>query len=242
MPEEAARETAVPEEPGSAPPCPETRPRASPTKRANHASCSIRASTLSSRAHEWTSRSIGSSGFGLFDAGTGGGCHAEREELQLELIVGVAPMENPWGPQTQSRLRLSPRDLLRQCPTVLQSQLYFLLRRVLGLFQSNERASAEVELEVAVLRHQVAVLLRQVKRPVYRKSDRVFLAAVSRLLPREAWHSFMVRPETLLRWHRQLVKRKWTRPHRPPGRPGIEPESVLDARSGLKVGLEGYPA
>lgn len=60
---------------------------------------------------------------------------------------------------------------------------------------------------------------------MYRKSNRVFLAAVSRLLPREAWHSFMVRPETLLRWHRQLVKRKWTRPHRPPGRPGIEPET-----------------
>ncbi|MDP9342128.1 MAG: integrase core domain-containing protein [Actinomycetota bacterium] len=46
----------------------------------------------------------------------------------------------------------------------------------------------------------------------------------SRLLPRGLWHSFIVRPETLLRWHRKLVARKWTRSHRPPGRPALDPE------------------
>jgi transposase InsO family protein len=93
------------------------------------------------------------------------------------------------------------------------------------LFRSEERATADAELEIAVLRHQIAVLRRQVKRPVYRSSDRAFLAAASRLLPREAWRSFLVRPETLLRWHRQLVARKWTRAHRPPGRPAIDSET-----------------
>ena len=72
--------------------------------------------------------------------------------------------------------------------------------------------------------HQVAILRRQVKRPVYRASDRAFLAAVSRTLRREAWDAFLVRPETLLRWHRRLVARKWTAPHRPPGRPALDPE------------------
>ena len=64
----------------------------------------------------------------------------------------------------------------------------------------------------------------QVKRPVYRRRDRALLAAASRILPRERWGAFLVRPETLLRWHRSLVARKWTRPHRLPGRPAIDPE------------------
>ena len=50
------------------------------------------------------------------------------------------------------------------------------------------------------------------------------MAAASRVLSRERWRSFLVRPETVLRWHRQLVARKWTRPHRPPGRPALGPE------------------
>src|SRR3990170_8905428 len=98
---------------------------------------------------------------------------------------------------------------------MIRSILYLFLRRVLRLFRFDKRIAAEAELEIAVLRHQVAILRRQVKRPVYRASDKAFLAAASRLLPREAWGAFLVRPETLLRWHRQLVARKWTRPHRP---------------------------
>ncbi|MDP9343172.1 MAG: integrase core domain-containing protein [Actinomycetota bacterium] len=65
---------------------------------------------------------------------------------------------------------------------------------------------------------------RQVKRPIYRASDKAFLAAASRMLRREAWGAFLVRPETLLGWHRRLVARKWTKPHRPPGRPALDPE------------------
>ena len=100
------------------------------------------------------------------------------------------------------------------------SLLYLLLRRVLGLFRSPGRALQEAELEATVLRHQLAVLRRQVKRPVYRTSDRWPRRAGSF----QAWRSFLVRPETLIRWHRQFIARKWTKPYRRPGRPSLDPE------------------
>jgi putative transposase len=108
--------------------------------------------------------------------------------------------------------------------TVLSSLLYLLLRRLLGMLSSKDRAAEQVRLENLVLRHQVMILRRQVKRPVYRMGDRALLAAASRVLPRERWSVFLVRPETIMRWHRRLVARKWTRPHRRPGRPALDPE------------------
>jgi len=77
------------------------------------------------------------------------------------------------------------------------------------------------ELEIVVLRHELAILRRQVGRPELRPADRTFLAAASRLVPRQRWSSFLVTPETLLRWHRQLVARRWTYSRRRPGRPRI---------------------
>jgi putative transposase len=66
-----------------------------------------------------------------------------------------------------------------------------------------------------VLRHQLEVLRRQVKRPEFRPADRAVLAALSGALPRWRWSSFLVTPDTILRWHRRLVTRKWT--HASPG-------------------------
>jgi putative transposase len=107
---------------------------------------------------------------------------------------------------------------------MLASLLYVVLRRLLTLVSREHRSEDAAQIEILVLRHQLQVLRRQVKRPVYRHWDRALLAAASRILPRKRWGAFLVRPETLLRWHRSLVARKWTRPHRPPGRPAIDPE------------------
>jgi putative transposase len=124
---------------------------------------------------------------------------------------------------------------------VIRSLLYLFFRRLLGLFRSSESTVAEADLEIVVLRHQLAILRRQVKRPVYRKTDRAFLAAASRLLPRQMWPSFMVRPETLLRWHRELVRRKWTQPYRRPGRPAIDLKGALIPIVALTMGFPLAP-
>src|ERR1017187_6148312 len=72
--------------------------------------------------------------------------------------------------------------------------------------------SAEVkESEIVVLRHEIAVLRRQVARPALRPADRAFLAAASRLLPRAHWEVFLVTPDTRLAWHRRLVATVWGR-------------------------------
>src|SRR5947207_953272 len=81
------------------------------------------------------------------------------------------------------------------------------------------RSERVKDIEILVLRHQLRVLERQVARPQLGTADRALLAAFSRTLPRSAWSSFVVTPATLLRWNRELVARRWTYPHRRPGRP-----------------------
>jgi putative transposase len=87
------------------------------------------------------------------------------------------------------------------------------------LFGRSERSK---ELEILLLRHELAILRRQPRRARLRPVDRAILAAFARALPRSAWTSLSVRPATLLRWHGQLVRRRWTYPHRRPGRPPLD--------------------
>jgi len=108
--------------------------------------------------------------------------------------------------------------------TVFASLLYLLLRRLLGVLFSRDCADRQAQVEILVLRHEVAILRRQVRRPVYRTRDRALLAAASRILPRERGSAFLVRPETIMRWQRLLVARKWRRTHRRPGRPSLDPK------------------
>jgi putative transposase len=92
--------------------------------------------------------------------------------------------------------------------------LHLLVRRSVRLVAGGSAAAA-LEVENAVLRHQLSVLRRTVKRPELRRRDRVVLAAASSLVPRERWSTFVVSPQTLLRWQRELVRRKWTYRRRP---------------------------
>jgi putative transposase len=103
---------------------------------------------------------------------------------------------------------------------MVRSLMALVLRRGLAwLVGSDEHAK---DLEIVVLRHQLQVLRRQAGRPRMRCSDRLFLAAASRHLPRETWRTFLVTPQTVLRWHRELVRRKWSRgASRGPGRPAL---------------------
>ena len=107
---------------------------------------------------------------------------------------------------------------------MLVSFVYVLACRLLALAVLLARGERSKELEILVLRHELSVLRRQVKRPRLEPGDRLVLAALSRVLPRRSWGVFLVRPETLLRWHRRLVAHHWTYPRRSPGRPPIERE------------------
>jgi putative transposase len=101
--------------------------------------------------------------------------------------------------------------------------LYLLFCQVLRWLALLARSTATKDVELLMLRHEVAVLRRQVTRPRLDWADRAVLAGLARLLPRLAWRGVFVQPATLLRWHRELVRRRWTYPHRR-GRPSIPSE------------------
>jgi putative transposase len=101
--------------------------------------------------------------------------------------------------------------------------LYLILCQLLGWLMLLTRRSATKNAELLVLRHEVTVLRRQVARPRMDWAGRAVLAAHSRMLPRPIWRGRFVQPATLLRWHRDLIRRRWTYPHRR-GRPTVAAE------------------
>jgi putative transposase len=124
---------------------------------------------------------------------------------------------------------------------VLWSLAYLVVRRLFELMVLCCRSPGSKELEILVLRHELSILRRQPRRPQLREADRVFLAALSRALPRRAWSAFLVSPRTLLRWHQRLVARRWTYRHRRPGRPPVDRAvEVLVVRLARENAAWGY--
>ncbi len=137
----------------------------------------------------------------------------------------------------------SPLARLREWRSrVVWSFVYLALRRALELILVCFQSTEAKEIEILALRQELAVLRRQHPGPRLQPTDRALLAALSRLLPRDRWSVFLVQPETLLRWHRRMVARRWTYPTSSTGQPPIAEEVqqlvVRLARENLRWGYQ----
>jgi putative transposase len=104
--------------------------------------------------------------------------------------------------------------------------LYLLMIRLFGWVALLARSDTSKDVEISVLRHEVAVLRRQVTRPKPDWADRAVITALARLLPKRLRLHRIVTPATLLAWHRRMVRNKWTHPNTT-GRPPV-PEEIRE--------------
>lgn len=122
----------------------------------------------------------------------------------------------------EQRVRASRKILGVGC-----SVTFLVVRRLLDLLWLGPSPDQK-DVEIAVLRHRLAVLRRQVTRPRYSPTDRAVLATLARFLSRDRWGVSLVTPATLLRWHRDLVARSWTYPRRHHPAPNALEGEVID--------------
>jgi hypothetical protein len=138
---------------------------------------------------------------------------------------------------SQTRLTSRPAGSL----AVALRLAYLALARVLSWLTLLARSDETKDVEILVLRHEVAVLRRHNPRPTLTWVDRAFLSALSRLLPTQLRRLRLVSPRTLLRWHAHLVARRWSYPRRQPGRPPVaQPVRALVLRMARENPTWGY--
>src|SRR6266508_2467350 len=124
---------------------------------------------------------------------------------------------------------------------MLVSFVYVIAWRLFAFVLLRARGDRSKELEILLLRHELSILRRKTRRPQLAERDRLLLATLSRMMSRRSWQAFLVTPETLLRWHRRIVARRWTYPHRRPGRPPLDPQvRELIIRLARENGHWGY--
>jgi len=115
--------------------------------------------------------------------------------------------------------------------------------KLLGWMVLHARSASTNEIEILVLRHQLAVLQRCTPPPRISWTDRAVIAALTRLLPVRRRRGFLITPATILRWHRNLVHRRWTTPPVRAGRPAIATglrALTVRAVDGRWIGLVDY--
>jgi hypothetical protein len=118
--------------------------------------------------------------------------------------------------------------------------LYLIFLRVLGLVVLVGRTASSKDIELLVLRHEIAVLRRINPTPRLDWADRAVFAALTRWLPSDLRTHRLVTPGTILRWHRRLVRKKWTYPNRPGRRPIDDVIAALVERMARENQSWGY--
>ena len=127
----------------------------------------------------------------------------------------------PETARTARDLPVRPRQVARHDPLMALRLIYQMFSKLLGWIVLRTRSDTTKDIEILVLRHQLAVLQRRTPRPRMSWTDRALIAALTRLLPVRRRLGLLVTPATILRWHRQLIARRWTTQPVRPGRPAI---------------------
>ena len=150
------------------------------------------------------------------------------DDVVVEYVVTVPGYPHTptplWVPETVHTARdlpVRPRQVARHDPLMALRLIYQMFSTLLGWIVLRTRSDTTKEIEILVLRHQLAVLQRRTPRPRMSWTDRALIAALTRLLPVRRRLGLLVTPATILRWHRQLIARRWTTQPARPGRPAI---------------------